>query len=94
VFATLTAPSFGLVHTRPDDSRACRCGKCHDADDAELGSAIDPTTYDYEGAALWNWHAPALWNRFVIELGRVLRRCRSPRAGMAPARAGGVREGR
>jgi hypothetical protein len=36
------------------------------------GSAIDPTTYDYEGAVPWNWHAPALWNRFVIELVRVL----------------------
>jgi hypothetical protein len=72
VFATLTAPSFGPVHTRPDDGRACRCGRRHDADDPELGSAIDPMTYDYEGAALWNWHAPALWNRFVIELSRVL----------------------
>jgi hypothetical protein len=37
-----------------------------------LGAAIDPATYDYEGAVLWNWHAPALWNRFTIELARVL----------------------
>jgi replication initiator protein RepSA len=72
VFATLTAPSFGAVHCRPDDGRACRCGQRHDADDAPLGEAIDPTTYDYAGAALWNWHAPALWNRFIIELVRVL----------------------
>jgi hypothetical protein len=74
VFATLTAPSFGPVHSRPDDGRRCRCGKRHDADDddAVLGEAIDPTTYDYEGAVLWNWHAPALWNRFIIELARVL----------------------
>jgi hypothetical protein len=72
VFATLTAPSFGPVHTRPDDGRSCRCGKRHERDYAELGSAIDPRTYDYEGAALWNWHVPALWNRFVIELVRVL----------------------
>ena len=68
VFASLTAPSFGPVHGRPDDGRACRCGKRHDADDPELGAAIDPTTYDYEGAVLWNWHAPSLWNRFMIEL--------------------------
>src|SRR5918998_6660206 len=27
VFATLTAPSFGRVHARRDDDRACRCGK-------------------------------------------------------------------
>jgi hypothetical protein len=72
VFATLTAPSFGVVHTIRDDGRPCRCGRRHGADDPMLGSAIDPASYDYEGAALWNWHAPALWNRFVIELGRVL----------------------
>src|SRR3954452_24465208 len=67
VFASLTAPSFGAVHSRPDDGRACRCGKRHDADDLKLGAAIDPATYDYEGAVLWNWHAPALWNRFTTE---------------------------
>jgi hypothetical protein len=72
VFASLTAPSFGAVHSRPDDGRRCRCGQRHDADDPALGGAIDPATYDYEGAVLWNWHAPALWNRFIIELGRVL----------------------
>jgi len=79
VFATLTAPSFGAVHSRPDNGRACRCGQRHDPDDAVVGEAIDPTTYDYEGAVLWNWHAPALWNRFVIELARVL----ASRAGLS-----------
>jgi hypothetical protein len=72
VFATLTAPGFGPVHTRRDDGRACRCGQHHDADDPMLGGAIDPGTYDYDGAVLWNWHAPVLWNRFVTELVRVL----------------------
>jgi hypothetical protein len=72
VFASLTAPSFGAVHNRPDDGRPCRCGQRHDADDPELGAAIAPDTYDYEGAVQWNWHAPALWNRFIIELIRVL----------------------
>jgi hypothetical protein len=72
VFASLTAPSFGAVHNRPDDVRPCRCGERHDAHDPLLGTAIDPATYDYEGAVLWNWHAPALWNRFTIELVRVL----------------------
>jgi hypothetical protein len=72
VFASLTAPSFGAVHNRPDDGRACRCGNRHDVDDPELGAAIDPDNYDYEGAVLWNWHAPALWNRFTVELVRVL----------------------
>ncbi|MGI9098167.1 MAG: replication initiator [Solirubrobacteraceae bacterium] len=80
VFASLTAPSFGAVHSRPDDDRQrCRCGKRHEADDPQLGEAIDPATYDYEGAVLWNWHAPALWNRFIIELVRVL----AARAGMS-----------
>ena len=72
VFASLTAPSFGAVHNRLDDGRRCRCGQRHDADDPELGAAVDPDTYDYEGAVLWNWHAPALWNRFMVELVRVL----------------------
>jgi hypothetical protein len=72
VFATLTAPSFGAVHTRPDDGRRCRCGRRHSEDDPVLGAAIDPETYDYEGAVLWNWHASALWNRFTVELVRVL----------------------
>jgi len=35
-------------------------------------AALDPDTYDYEGAVLWNRHAPALWNRFTVELVRVL----------------------
>jgi len=72
VFASLTAPSFGAVHSRPDNGRPCQCGQRHEADDPALGEAIDPATYDYEGAVLWNWHAPALWNRFIIELARVL----------------------
>jgi hypothetical protein len=79
VFASLTAPSFGAVHNRPDDGRPCRCGQRHHADDPELGAAIDLDTYDYEGAVLWNWHAPALWNRFMIELVRVL----AARAGLS-----------
>jgi hypothetical protein len=72
VFASLTAPSFGPVHGRRDDGRRCRCGKRHEPDDVELGQAINPDTYDYEGAVLWNWHAPGLWNRFCVELVRVL----------------------
>jgi hypothetical protein len=48
------------------------CGQRHNADDPELGAAIDPATYDYEGAVLWNWHAPALLNRFMVELVRVV----------------------
>lgn len=69
VFATLTAPSFGPVHNRPDTGR-CRCGVPHAADDPALGTALDPTTYDYAGAVLFNNHAGQLWQRFANRLRR------------------------
>ncbi|MGW6481983.1 replication initiator [Streptomyces sp. NPDC055059] len=74
VFATFTAPGFGPVHNRPTDRRgavrACRCGQLHGADDDSLGTPLDPVTYDYEGAVLWNAHAGMLWRRFSIYLRR------------------------
>lgn len=73
-FVTLTAPSFGAVHARPDDGRPCGCGVSHPTDDPLLGAPLDPDRYDYEGAVLWNWHAPELWRRFAIDLARVLAR--------------------
>jgi hypothetical protein len=79
VFASLTAPSFGAVHSRPDDGCPCRYGTHHEPDDADLGGALDRDSYGYEGAVLWNWHAPALWNRFMVELVRVL----AARAGLS-----------
>ncbi|WP_435857372.1 replication initiator protein RepSA [Streptomyces longwoodensis] len=69
VFATLTAPSFGPVHNRPD-SGPCRCGTVHTPDAPELGTALDPTTYDYAGAVLFNNHAGQLWRRFTNRLRR------------------------
>jgi hypothetical protein len=69
VFATLTAPSFGRVHNRPDTGR-CRCGVHHPEDAAELGTPLDPATYDYAGAVLWNNHASELWRYFTIYLRR------------------------
>ncbi|MFF8448882.1 replication initiator protein RepSA [Streptomyces leeuwenhoekii] len=69
VFATLTAPSFGPVHNRPD-SGTCRCGTVHTPDAPELGTALDPTTYDYAGAVLFNNHAGQLWQRFTNRLRR------------------------
>ncbi|MFD0062354.1 replication initiator [Streptomyces sp. NPDC056690] len=74
VFATFTAPGFGPVHNRPTDRRGtvrpCRCGRLHDTEDVSLGSPLDPSTYDYEGAVLWNAHAGMLWRRFSIYLRR------------------------
>ncbi|WP_405561360.1 replication initiator protein RepSA [Streptomyces sp. NBC_01180] len=71
VFATLTAPSFGPVHNRPGN-RPCRCGTRHGEDAPELGTALDPTTYDYAGAVLWNNHAGHLWRYVTIYLPREL----------------------
>ncbi|MEU1512960.1 replication initiator [Streptomyces sp. NPDC005811] len=70
VFATFTAPGFGPVHNRRTDGRPCRCGVHHDQEDAALGTPLDPDTYDYEAAVLWNAHAGALWRRFSIYLRR------------------------
>ncbi|MEU4964758.1 replication initiator protein RepSA [Streptomyces smyrnaeus] len=69
VFTTLTAPSFGPVHNRPGN-RPCRCGTRHSEDDPALGTPLNPYTYDYAGAVLWNNHASELWQRFTIYLRR------------------------
>ncbi|MFK0171149.1 replication initiator protein RepSA [Streptomyces sp. NPDC090306] len=75
VFATLTAPSFGPVHNRPAaGSRPCRCGTRHPEDAPVLGTPLDPETYDYAGAVLWNNHASDLWRYFSIYLRREIAR--------------------
>jgi hypothetical protein len=71
VFATFTAPSFGPVHNRPAHGR-CRCGAQHPEDAPELGTPLDPATYDYAGAVLWNNHASDLWRYITIYLPREL----------------------
>lgn len=80
VFATLTAPSFGPVHNQPANGR-CRCGSSHADDAPELGTALNPSTYDYAGAVLWNNHAGDLWRRFTIYLRREI----AHRAGLTQA---------
>ncbi|GAA2432483.1 replication initiator protein RepSA [Streptomyces lavendulocolor] len=69
VFLTLTAPSFGPVHNRPG-TRPCRCGTRHPEDAAELGTPLDPDSYDYAAAVLFNNHAGQLWDRFAKRLRR------------------------
>ncbi|MFF2812504.1 replication initiator protein RepSA [Streptomyces sp. NPDC058000] len=71
VFTTLTAPSFGPVHNRPDRG-VCRCGTQHGTGDSALGTALDPKTYDYAAAVLFNNHAGDLWQRFTTRLRREL----------------------
>ncbi|WP_369235517.1 replication initiator [Streptomyces sp. R21] len=82
VFATFTAPSFGPVHNRPSNGRACRCGVHHDQDDDVLGTPLNPETYDYESAVLWNAHAGPLWRRFSTYLRREV----AKRAGLSQRR--------
>ncbi|MEU6276591.1 replication initiator [Streptomyces populi] len=82
VFATLTAPSFGPVHNRPGH-RPCRCGARHAEDAPELGTPLDPGSYDYAGAVLWNNHASELWRYFTIYLRREIAR----RAGLTQKEA-------
>jgi hypothetical protein len=77
LFVTLTAPSFGPVHTRrvhPASGEVirCRCGQRHHGDDPRVGTALDPENYDYAGAVLWQAHAGELWNRFTVRLRREL----------------------
>lgn len=76
VFATFTAPSFGAVHNRDKNTRGtrltCKCARRHDTTDPQLGTPVNPRTYDYTGAVLWNAHASALWARFTTYLRRKL----------------------
>ncbi|MEO3752533.1 replication initiator [Streptomyces sp. B6B3] len=90
VLLTLTAPSFGPVHTRSADG-ACRprrdggecehgipsaCWMRHAAEDPLIGAPLCAACYDYAGAVLWNAHAGRLWSRFTD----VVRRQELPRA--------------
>jgi hypothetical protein len=86
VFVTLTAPSFGPVHgqrrgglcrprrDRPTcpHGRPLWCTARHGDDDHRLGEPLCADCYDYEGHVLWQWHAPELWRRWAIALGRTL----------------------
>lgn len=90
VFATLTAPSFGAVHTthrgaagrchptqpyrRCPHDRPAWCTTVHALDDRRLGEPLCPDCYDYPAHMLFSWHAPALWHRFTITLRRLVRR--------------------
>jgi hypothetical protein len=89
VFATLTAPSFGAIHTvrnngtchprnrnrgKCSHGRRNQCGAVHDLSDSMVGQPLCGECYDYTGHVLFAWHAPELWRRFTINLRRSLRR--------------------
>jgi hypothetical protein len=44
----------------------------HNEDDSALGQAVDPSSYDYRGAVLWNNRAGELWHVFAVYLRRQL----------------------
>ena len=85
VFATLTAPSYGPVHTTRGRGERCQrrrrpatcphgcslsCERVHAEVDPEMGSPLCEDCYDYAGHAAFNWYAPELWRRFTIALRR------------------------
>src|SRR5581483_7496849 len=85
VFATLTAPGFGAVHSTSRDGGRChpevdarcphgrslRCLAVHEATDPRLGEPLCPDCYNYLGHVLFTWHAPQLWHRFTVTLRRL-----------------------
>ena len=86
MFLTLTAPSFGAVHTtsavspcHAGDPRArCAHGRpqcCpdrHERGDELVGTPLCPDCYDYEGAVLQNALTSELWRRTMIYTERQL----------------------
>ncbi|WP_425271222.1 replication initiator [Mycobacterium gastri] len=87
LFVTLTAPSFGAVHTIRGNGtchaesrgaapcghgRTDRCDRIHCLEDPAVGQPLCSECYDYVGHVLFAWHAPELWRRFTIRLRRSL----------------------
>jgi hypothetical protein len=90
VFATFTAPSFGVVHgTRSNARQVCRpgnrqllcphgrsltCWARHKNGDAAVGEPLCFDCYDYERSILWNATCPELWRRTTTYVRRELAR--------------------
>jgi hypothetical protein len=88
IFATLTAPSFGAVHsTFHDRPRPCTpanpkarcphgrpvaCFERHRSDDTVVGQPLCPHCYRYTAHVLWNSLSSELWRRTTIYLHRTL----------------------
>src|SRR5690348_1910813 len=79
VFVTLTAPSFGAVHSETAGTRAChpgtfacrcgdthRCSTHHPPGHPALGRPLCVEGYDYTGAVVWNNRVTELWRRTTI----------------------------
>ena len=88
LFITLTAPSFGAVHTIRDSGscvartrsattscvhrRPTSCAQRHSEDDVDLGRPLCEKCFNYRGAILWNAHASRLWNNTIQLMRRLL----------------------
>ena len=88
VFATVTAPSFGPVHGRRDNTGRCQphvagpvrcqhgrprtCQVRHTEDDPALGQPLCGDCYDYGSHLVWQWWSTELWKRFTIKLRRLV----------------------
>jgi len=88
LFITLTAPSFGAVHTIRDGgccvarsrstksrcvhNRPTSCSRRHNENDVELGRPLCEKCFNYRGAVLWNAHASRLWNNTIQLIRRLL----------------------
>ncbi|MFI6321563.1 replication initiator [Nonomuraea sp. NPDC050556] len=89
LFVTLTAPSFGLVHTRREPHRChprrnptvcthgstMACTARHQRDDTRLGEPLCPGCYDFAGTVLFNAVCPLLWKRLTDATRRQLAKC-------------------
>lgn len=90
LFVTLTAPSFGLVHSAKKSGKRCRprdksevcphgrridCMAIHADDDAINGAPLCPQCYDWVGAVIWQcWSSSELFRRTGQNIGRELAR--------------------
>jgi hypothetical protein len=88
LFVTMTAPSFGSVHTINDRGRCVfrpraesfycshgrpvSCRQYHDVQDSNLGRPLCRECFDFGGAVLWNAHASRLWSNTVQLIRRSL----------------------
>lgn len=87
VFLTLTAPSFGAVHGKRPNGKACTprsnaqrcphgrvlaCYKKHQDGDECLGQPLCSECYDYVSHVVWQYYSPELWRRFTIQLRRTI----------------------
>lgn len=78
VFFTLTAPTFGAVHSarggachlglpgRCPHGRDRHCLARHGDDDGVVGTPLCPDCFDYEGCVLFNATVSELWRRVTI----------------------------